>query len=151
MTPDPGSVDRSGAPPGPVRAPARCVTVQRQFDQRAARFANAGAIVREVGQRLIERLNYIRHDARVVLDLGCGQAVQRAALLERFAHATWLGVDLSCAMLARGRIDTPATIRWLRRLLHPRQRTARICANADQLPAWVPGDEFEAARKKSEQ
>jgi len=134
MTPDPGSVDRSGAPPGPARAPARCITVQRQFDRRAERFAGASAIVREVGQRLFERLNYIRHDARVVLDLGCGQAMQRAALLERFALATWIGVDLSFAMLARGRIDTPGAARWLRKWLGTRERAARVCANADQLP-----------------
>jgi malonyl-CoA O-methyltransferase len=136
MTPDPGSVDRSAAPSGtsaaPTRAPARCSTVQQQFDQRAARFAAASTIVREVGQRLFERLNYIRHEAHAVLDLGCGQAMQREPLLQRFAGATWLGVDLSCAMLAQGRIDAPA--RGLPRALRPRERAVRICANADQLP-----------------
>ena len=134
MTPDLGSVDRSAPSPAALRAPARCITVARQFDQRAARFAQASAIVREVGQRLFERLNYIRHDARLVLDLGCGQAMQRAALLERFAGATWIGVDLSRAMLAQGRIEAPVTMRWLRRLLRPGERAVRICANADQLP-----------------
>jgi malonyl-CoA O-methyltransferase len=134
MTPDAGSADRSDISPESARVPARCITVQHQFDRRADRFAGASAIVREVGQRLFERLNYIRHDARVVLDLGSGAGAQRASLLGRFAQATWLGVDLSLAMLAHGRIDSPAFVRWLPRALRPRPRAVRICANADRLP-----------------
>ncbi len=133
MTPEAGSIDRPAVPAGPFRVPARCITVQHQFDQRASRFAGASAIVREVGQRLVERLDYIRHDAQAVVDLGCGAGAQRAALLRRFAHATWLGVDLSHAMLALGRDDAPAMARWLPLALRPRLH-GRICANADQLP-----------------
>jgi malonyl-CoA O-methyltransferase len=134
MTPEPGSVDRSAAVAGPIRFPARSITVQRQFDRRALHFAAASAIVREVGQRLFERLETIRHDAQIVLDLGCGAGAQRAALLERFARATWIGVDLSPAMLAQDRGDAPALARWLPRTLRRRSRALRIIANADQLP-----------------
>jgi malonyl-CoA O-methyltransferase len=133
MTPEPGSVDRPGAPAGPIRIPARSVTVQRQFDRRASRFAGASAIVREVGQRLFERLDYIRHDAHVVIDLGCGAGEQRAALRGRFARAIWLGIDLSQGMLALGRDSAPAVTRWLPPGLRPRLQ-ARICANGDRLP-----------------
>jgi len=132
MTPVPGSVERPSALS--LRVPVRSVTVQRQFDRRAARFAGASAIVRETGQRLYERLDYIRHDARVVVDLGCGPGAQRAALLKRFARATWLGVDLSPAMLAQGPVAAPAFARWLPQALRPRERALRICADADRLP-----------------
>jgi len=135
MTPEPGSVDRSGTVAGPVRFPARAITVQRQFDRRALRFAGASAIVREVGQRLFERLETIRHDAKIVVDLGCGAGPQRAALLKRFAHATWIGIDLSPAMLAQGGgAGAAALTRWLPRALRPGARALRIGANADQLP-----------------
>jgi malonyl-CoA O-methyltransferase len=90
--------------------------------------------VREVGQRLFERLDAIRHEARIVADLGCGAGVQRAALLGRFAHSTWIGIDLCHAMLAQGGRDAPAFVRWLPRALRPRSRALRICANADRLP-----------------
>jgi len=134
MTPEPGSVDPAGSPPEATRIPARCITVQRQFDRRASGFAAASTVVREVGQRLLDRLDDIRHDARIVVDLGCGAGAQRQALLKRFAGATWLGIDLSHAMLAQGRGDVPALARWLPRPLRPRARALSICANADRLP-----------------
>jgi malonyl-CoA O-methyltransferase len=134
MTPDSGSIDRPGGGPGPERAPFRSSTVQRQFDRRAGGFAGASAIVREVGQRLCERLADIRHDAAVVLDLGCGSGALRTALLKRFGHATWLGVDLSRAMLAQARGDAPALARWLPRALRPPTSSLRICAEAERLP-----------------
>jgi malonyl-CoA O-methyltransferase len=134
MTPEPGSAERSEGPAGPVLVPARCATVQRQFDRRALRFATASAIVREAGQRLLERLDDIRHEARTVVDLGCGAGAQREALLARFKGATWLGIDLSHAMLEQGSDGVPAMARWLPRAMQPRSRSLRICAGADQLP-----------------
>ena len=138
MTPEPGSVDRPGVPAGPLRVPARCVTVQRQFDQRASRFAGASAIVREVGRRLFERLDYIRHDARVVVDLGCGAGEQRTALLGRFARATWLGIDLSRAMLALGRDDAPAIARRPQRERQPARDRRRASVPMRTNCRWPP-------------
>jgi malonyl-CoA O-methyltransferase len=134
MTPEPGSVIESGSSAGAPRVPARAVTVQRQFDGRAARFEAASAVVREVGRRLFERLDDIRHDALAVLDLGCGSGEQRDALLARFADATWIGVDLSYAMLARGHPEQSLMTRWLPLSLRARSHALRACANADQLP-----------------
>jgi malonyl-CoA O-methyltransferase len=134
MTPDPGSTAGGGAAPTPARAPASSATVQRQFDRRAARFAPAAAVVREAGVRLFERLSYIRHDARTVLDLGCGQGAQRAALQRRFPEATWIGVDLSPAMLERDRGAGRPGPHWLPDALRPRGRALRVCAEAARLP-----------------
>jgi malonyl-CoA O-methyltransferase len=117
-----------------MRAPFRSATVRHQFDRGAHRFAAASAIVREVGLRLLERLDTIRHEARAVLDLGCGPGAQRQALLERFPHATWIGVDLSRAMLAQVAAHGAPWMRWLPRALRPHPRALRVCANADRLP-----------------
>jgi len=117
MTPESGSVDQSEAVAGPIRVPARCVTVQRQFDQRARRFAGASTIVREVGQRLFERLETIRPDGRIVVDLGCAAGAQQAALLRHFAPGTWIGIDLSHAMLVQAPQGGSAFARWLPRTL----------------------------------
>jgi malonyl-CoA O-methyltransferase len=133
MTPEPGSVDRQQVAAGPNRVSARSATVQRQFDHRVKRFTGASAIVREVGQRLFERLDYIRHDAHTVVDLGCGAGAQREALLGRFARAVWIGIDLSHGMLAAGREPGVTMAHWLPRALRPRLR-ARICADAGRLP-----------------
>jgi malonyl-CoA O-methyltransferase len=134
MTPDAGSVDRSGAPSGPADAPFRSVTVGRQFDRRADRFGPASAIVREVGRRLRDRLDEIRHDARLVLDVGCGPGAEQRWLLERFRHATWVGVDLSRAMLAKAPAGDAAFARWLPAGLRPAPRAMRIRADAERLP-----------------
>jgi malonyl-CoA O-methyltransferase len=130
MTPEAGSVERSGTGAGPGPVPIRAATVQRQFDRRAPGFAHASAIVREVGGRLAERLEAVRLDPRLVVDLGCGTGAQRATLLKRFARATWIGVDLSPAMLHQARPGAYA--RWLPAAL--RRRALRVCASADQLP-----------------
>jgi malonyl-CoA O-methyltransferase len=129
MTPESGSVEHPVAAAGPERAPVRSAIVRRQFERRAAGFDSASAIVREVGRRLTERLEAVRLDARRVVDLGCGTGAQRSALLKRFARATWIGVDLSAAMLRQAR---PGYAGWLRSALRP--RTLRICADAERLP-----------------
>ena len=133
MNPESGS-DPSDSAPKPARIGARIATVQRQFDARAARFAPASAVVREAGQRLFDRLGYIRHDAHVVLDLGCGQGTQRDALLKRFARATWIGLDLSTSMLAKAGEGAPRGLNWLPDTLRPRGRALRVCADAERLP-----------------
>jgi malonyl-CoA O-methyltransferase len=120
----------------PARVDATIDTVRRQFDARAARFAEHDAIVREVADRMMERLSLMRHAVARVLDLGCGPGAARTALLQRFPAAQWLGVDLSAAMLraAAGRRGWRLTIaRWLERLRRA-PRAARICASAERLP-----------------
>ncbi len=109
---------------------ARVQTVRQQFDRRAARFAAHDFIVREVGRRLIERLQVIRLDPRRIVDVGCGAGGARAALLAQFARAQWLGVDLSPGMLAAA-----PTASALSRLLPWRpSRATVVCADAANLP-----------------
>jgi len=134
MAPEPGS--GAGTHDARQVAPIRVATVRRQFARRAAHFAAASFLVREVGQRLIERLSYIRLEAGTVLDLGCGQGAQREALLQRFAGATWIGADLSEPMLASAGASARATSAWgrLAAALRPRERSLRICADAERLP-----------------
>jgi malonyl-CoA O-methyltransferase len=130
MSLGPGTSELTPTIVDPPRVPARIDTVRRQFDRRAARFGQHDFIVREVGRRLIERLQVIRLDPRRIVDAGCGAAGARRALLERFPRAEWLGFDLSTAMLAQA-----PPLPLLTRLLSwraPRARSA--CADAAALP-----------------
>ena len=115
----------------PPRLPARTQTVRRQFDTRAPRFALHDALVREVGRRLIERLEMIRVSPERMIDVGCGSGAARADLVARYPHAEWIGVDASTAML---RASPRAA--WYRRL--PMWLGGRpaplICADALHLP-----------------
>ena len=130
MSLGPGTSELTPTVVDPPRMPARIDTVRRQFDRRAARFGRHEFIVREVGRRLIERLQFIRLDPQYIVDVGCGAGGTRRALLERHPRAQWLGVDLSPAMLARA-----APPSFLSRLLAWRRSPApRVCAEASALP-----------------
>ena len=130
MSLGPGSSELTPTIVDPPRMPARTDTVRRQFDSRAVRFGEHDFLVREVGQRLIERLQVIRLDPGRIVDVGCGAGGARRALLERSPRAHWLGVDLSPAMLAR----VPAAT-FLSRLLPWRGPPAQLaCAEAAALP-----------------
>jgi len=95
----PGSSELTPTIADPPRMPARVGTVRLQFDRRASRFGRHDAVVREVGRRLVERLDLIRLDPREIVDIGCGAGGERAALLARYPTAKWTGIDLSLAML----------------------------------------------------
>ncbi len=130
MSLGPGTSELTPTLVDPPRMPARVDTVRRQFDRRAARFARHEFIVREVGRRLVDRLQVIRIAPRQIVDVGCGSAGARQGLLARFPQARWLGVDLSPAMLAAaGR--APGWSRWLR---WRSSRPQVACAEAAALP-----------------
>jgi len=130
MSLGPGTSELTPSIIDPPRMPARIDTVRRQFDHRAARFAQHDFIVREAGRRLIERLQVIRLDPQRIVDVGCGAGGTKAALLQRFARAHWVGVDISPAMLARA-----APISLLSQLFRWRRPRAHLaCAEAASLP-----------------
>ena len=130
MSLGPGTSELTPTLVDPPRMPARVDTVRHQFDRRAARFAQHDFIVREVGGRLIERLQVIRLDPRRIVDVGCGAGGTQAALLERFPQAHWLGLDISLAMLAR--VAPPSALSRLLPWRAPRAHLA--CAEAAALP-----------------
>lgn len=115
----------------PPRLPARSETVRRQFESRAARFVMHDALVREVGRRLVERLDMIRVSPARIVDVGCGRGDTRAGLIARYPKAEWIGIDASAAMLrARPRAA------WHQRLRSSiaGARASLICADALHLP-----------------
>jgi len=114
----------------PPRMPARVATVRAQFDRRADRFGAHDALVREIGHRLVERLDYIRLAPKRVLDVGCGRGWALEALSKRYPEAGVAGVDLSEGML--GRRDAGRRVRLPRGLRGPSAHFA--VADAARLP-----------------
>jgi malonyl-CoA O-methyltransferase len=98
----PGTSELTPTIVDPPRIPARVATVRRQFDRRAARFAERDFLVREIGRRTLERLDVIRLTPKRVVDIGCGVGGARAALMERYAQADWIGIDHSLGMIRQG-------------------------------------------------
>ncbi|HPY39384.1 MAG TPA: malonyl-ACP O-methyltransferase BioC [Thiolinea sp.] len=89
------------------------------FDRAAKTYDEAALLQREIGERLVERLDYVRLNPQLVLDLGCGTGKISQALLSRYPQAAVMGVDLALAM-----VETT------------KQRTgiAGVCADVQRLP-----------------
>jgi malonyl-CoA O-methyltransferase len=115
----------------PPRIPASVATVRRQFDLRAPRFRASAELPREVGRRLIERLQYIRLAPHRILDVGCGTAETRAPLLAQYPRADWIGLDISEQMLKAGKHEGRRA--WAKRWLRGAS-SYRVAGDGGQLP-----------------
>lgn len=127
----PGTSELTPTMVAPPRIPASVATVRQQFDRRAPRFAASGALPREVGRRLSERLQYIRLAPQRILDVGCGSAETRAPLLAQYPRADWIGLDISERMLKAAKAEGARALakRWLRGA-----SSYRIVGDGGQLP-----------------
>ena len=72
---------------------------RRAFERAAARYDEVAVLQREIGRRMLERLDYVRLEPRVVLDAGCGTAVTTAELARRYPQAEVVALDFAHGML----------------------------------------------------
>lgn len=73
-------------------------SVRATFDREARRYDQHAALEREVGSRLLDRLEFQRRVPTRILDLGSGTGHCCAALKRRFRRAEVIGLDDSVAM-----------------------------------------------------
>lgn len=105
--------------------------VRRAFDRLAADYLAQAQVQSEVCHRMWERMELIKLDPRVVLDVGSGPGVGLDALRRRFPRATVIALDLSWRMLRALPVSSgPAG--WLRR--RPRPLATPLCADFEQAP-----------------
>lgn len=97
--------------------------IRRAFGRAAARYDATAVLQREIGDRLLERLDYVRLDPRTVLDLGTGTGRLAQALLRRYRGARVVGLDIALPMLAEARRRGG----WFR-------RPALVCGDMERLP-----------------
>jgi len=72
--------------------------VRLQFGRRVRRIAQADFLLREIEHRMLERLELVRLEPSLAVDVGAGLGHGTAALGRRYPKATVLGVDLSAPM-----------------------------------------------------
>ena len=96
---------------------------RRSFEAAAASYDQAAVLQREVGGRLLERLDFMRIEPSRILDLGTGTGQCLAGLFARFRSAEVIALDIARSMLLQARKRG----RWLRR---PRC----VCGDAERLP-----------------
>ncbi|MEN1727013.1 MAG: malonyl-ACP O-methyltransferase BioC, partial [Pseudomonadota bacterium] len=79
--------------------------IARQFGRAASSYDDHAVLQREVGERLLDRLEGLNFEPTRILDLGCGTGVASQKLHELFPKTQLISADLSLPMLqqARGR------------------------------------------------
>ena len=75
----------------------------RRFEKQAHTYAQAALIQREIGNRLLERLEYLKITPSSILDLGCGPNMHTHALHQLYPEAQIVGVDIAYNMLSLAR------------------------------------------------
>ncbi|HXZ97400.1 MAG TPA: malonyl-ACP O-methyltransferase BioC [Burkholderiales bacterium] len=99
------------------------------FERAAATYDEAAVLQREVGVRMLGRLDYIKYLPRTILDAGSGTGQGSRGLLRRYPKANVLALDIAGAMLQRSKERMPK--RWLPFL--PRH-IAHVCGDIEHAP-----------------
>ena len=106
--------------------------VRAAFARAAAQYDAAAVLQREIADRLMTRLDYIRLEPARALDLGCGTGYVLRQLARRYPRTQWTGLDIaySMAQAAQAR-STPPLPFGLGRVL---RRSRFVNADAEALP-----------------
>jgi malonyl-CoA O-methyltransferase len=104
--------------------------VRRSFENAAATYDAAAVLQNEVCERVLERLDYLRHQPDTILDAGSGTGNALAGLAQRYPRARIIALDVALTMLARARQRLP---RW-KSLLRGRPPLSTVCGDIERLP-----------------
>lgn len=102
--------------------------MRRAFSAASARYDAVAVLQADVRTRLLERLDYLKVQPQVVLDLGSGTGQASRALHARYPDAQIVAVDAAFGMLAQA---SKLQSGWLS---FGRQRFAQVCGDAYRLP-----------------
>ncbi len=73
--------------------------IKKSFNRSARGYDHAAVLQAEILNRLLDRLQYIKLEPRVILDLGCGTGQAISSLKKRYRKATILALDMADEML----------------------------------------------------
>ena len=107
--------------------------MRRAFGHAAASYDEHAVLQREVCERLLSRLDYIKLQPGRVLDAGAGTGYGLQQLRARYAEATLCALDIAPAMLNVARLRMPEAS-WMQRAL------SRLRPKASSLTYFVCGD-----------
>ncbi|MGD8569699.1 MAG: malonyl-ACP O-methyltransferase BioC [Gammaproteobacteria bacterium] len=101
---------------------------RQSFNQAAGTYDSVAVLQREVGQRMLERLDIVRLEPNVIVDIGCGTGDMTQALAKRYKQARIVALDFAEHMLTQARGKQGFTRRWLGKPFH------YVCGDAERLP-----------------
>ena len=77
--------------------------VINRFDRAAKSYDNAAILQEEVLNRLLQRLQYIRHQPATIIDIGCGTGKGIRGLQKHYPRAQVYAIDIAQQMLLQAR------------------------------------------------
>tara|TARA_R110002073_G_scaffold330582_3_gene514498 strand:- start:477 stop:1355 length:879 start_codon:yes stop_codon:yes gene_type:complete len=105
--------------------------LRQSFSRAAASYDQAAVLQREVCDRMLSRLDYIKYVPDVILDAGSGTGYGNRNLAKRYPACRFLAVDIALAMLFQAR---PNVTWWQRWSPLRGNRTHYVCGDIEQLP-----------------
>ncbi|TDY04083.1 malonyl-ACP O-methyltransferase BioC [Thiohalophilus thiocyanatoxydans] len=97
------------------------------FDRAAGSYDQAAVLQREVADRILERLDYIKHVPQRLLDVGCGTGYTLQPLARRYPGSEIWALDVSLNMLDQARRKPTLWQKF-------RGRFRYVAGDAEQLP-----------------
>jgi malonyl-CoA O-methyltransferase len=106
--------------------------LRNSFERAAVGYDKAAMLQREVCDRMLSRLEYIKCIPRTILDAGSGTGYGGRNLANSYPDAGIIALDLALAMHYQAR---PAAASWWKQLLSIRKNiTNYVCGDIEQLP-----------------
>ncbi|SFW35183.1 malonyl-ACP O-methyltransferase BioC [Nitrosovibrio sp. Nv17] len=106
--------------------------VRNAFGRAAASYDQAAILQREICDRMLSRLDYVRHVPGLIVDVGSGTGRGSRELRRRYAGATVVALDIALPMHQQARRLAPP--RWRALLAGQKGRTRYVCADMEQMP-----------------
>ena len=101
------------------------------FERASASYDHAAVLQREISNRMLGRLEYIKYKPDVILDAGSGTGYGSQQLARRYPNSQLIAVDIAWTMLSHAR---PNTAWWQRLLPLQQQRIDYVCGDIEQVP-----------------
>ncbi len=105
--------------------------VRNAFERAARSYDQSAVLQREVGNRMMERLDYIKYSPQVIVDAGSGTGYGSRQLTSRYPNSKIVAMDIAWQMLVQAR---PEKNWWQRLLPIHKTRDIYLCADIEQLP-----------------
>jgi len=110
--------------------------LRRSFERAAAGYDQSAVLQREICDRMLSRLEYIKYVPARILDAGSGTGYGTRKLIEHYPDAEIMPLDIALTMHACARAAASGQVPgWQRWLPFGRSRAGNyLCADIEQLP-----------------
>jgi malonyl-CoA O-methyltransferase len=104
--------------------------VRAAFERAAAGYDHVAILQREVCDRMLSRLEYIKFKPDVILDAGSGTGYGTRKLVIRYPAAQLLAMDIAVPMHLQAR----PPVLWWQKLLTTKNQTGYVAGDMEQMP-----------------